>query len=238
MMVRPSLFPIVAGCAFVLQLGFSLMVQGEGDSHLRWKEQMAEFEKEDEQGGIEEGGIVFTGSSSVRMWNLAASFPGRKLVNRGFGGSQMSDALAWFDTIVGKHKPSLVILYEGDNDLASGKTPEDIRGGLVEFLGLLRERVPESELWFLTIKPSPSRAGLWDKAKATNQLVEQLANGEERLRVIDLASCLLDSEGNADPSYFLEDRLHLNERGYAKWSELMDTELAGWQKRREVTGAP
>jgi len=226
---RPPLFVFVMGSFAIFRLVEPALLHGGESSHLRWKDEMAAFERQDERNGIEEGGVIFTGSSSIRMWDLAVSFPGRKLMNRGFGGSQMSDAIAWFDIIVGKHKPSLVILYEGDNDVASGKTPEEVRDGLLEFIGLLRERAPEAELWFLTIKPSPSRAALWDVATSANQLAEQLASQDERVRVIDLASCLLDPEGRADPQYFLEDRLHLNERGYAMWTELIERELDSWE---------
>jgi lysophospholipase L1-like esterase len=233
MYARPPVFLLVIGSIAMFLHVVPVTLHGEESSHLRWESQMEAFERLDERDGIKEGGIIFTGSSSIRMWDLATSFPGRELMNRGFGGSQMSDAVAWFDIIVGKHKPSLVILYEGDNDVASGKTPEEIRDGLLEFLGLLRERAPEAELWFLTIKPSPSRAVMWDQATAANQLAEQLASRDEALRVIDLASCLLDSEGRADPQYFLEDRLHLNERGYALWTELMGRKLDSWEARRK-----
>ncbi len=122
----------------------------------RFASQIDEFAKQDEAQRPAPGGVVFVGSSSIRRWDLDTSFPGMPVLNRGFGGSQYSDALHYFDRVVVPYAPKLIVLYEGDNDLAAGKSPERVADDFRSFAHRTHEALPEALLIVLSIKPSPA----------------------------------------------------------------------------------
>ena len=102
------------------------------DPH-RWEPAIQKFEAEDKQTPPVKGGIVFIGASSIVRWtNLAESFPGLKVVNRGFGGSELAESVKYASRVVVPHAPRIVVLYAGENDLNRGVTPEVMGVGLRE----------------------------------------------------------------------------------------------------------
>ena len=104
--------------------------------------------------------VLFVGSSSIRVWpDLAGDFPDYPVMNRGFGGSKMSDLLYYFDRIVAPYDPALILVYEGDNDLAAGKSVDQVYADYVEFLALVEEQLPDADVAFIATKPSPGRSG-------------------------------------------------------------------------------
>jgi lysophospholipase L1-like esterase len=187
----------------------------------RWEEAMQTFEKADSANPPPKGGIVFFGSSSFRRWDLEKSFPGMGLINRGFGGSQMSDAIRYLDRAVLPLEPRTIFVYEGDNDVGSGKTPEIVEADYRTFVEKARAALPEVKIVFVAIKPSIRRWELIDKAREANAKVKAITETDDRLEYIDVDTPLLDSNGQPRADLFVEDDLHLNDAGYEIWTELI-----------------
>ena len=153
------------------------------------------------------------------MWKtLAEDFQEYKVINRGFGGSQIIDSVAFADRIVIPYKPRMILLYAGDNDIAAGKSPEEV---LADFKAFTRKVCPilsETKVAFISIKPSPSRWQFAEKIKAANRLIEDFCKQDERLIYIDVFNPMLGADGKPRPELFVEDMLHLNHKGYGLWT--------------------
>lgn len=191
----------------------------------KWEATIASFEKGDLENAPPEGGIVFVGSSSIRLWDLKKSFPNLPAINRGFGGSEVSDSVHYVDRIVIKYKPRTIVFYAGDNDIAHGESPEQVASDAREFVAKVREKLPETKILFLSIKPSGARAKLRDKQDQANALVKQLGEKDPLFKFIDVGSVLLDKDGMPRPELFLPDQLHLNAKGYDLWNEILTAAL-------------
>lgn len=162
--------------------------------------------------------ILFVGSSSIRLWtNLPTSIQARPVINRGFGGSRFKDLLRFFNRLVLPYGPSVLVVYEGDNDLAEGQTPAEIAQDLAVFLDRAETELRGTAIVLLTVKPSPSRKHLLEAQMEFNQRLKTMAAARQRVRVVDVASPLLDSHGKPDPRFFGADQLHLNADGYEAW---------------------
>ncbi len=177
-----------------------------------FEKEILAYEKQDSLSMPAKGQILFIGSSSFRLWKsfeadmkgLPASF------NRGFGGSTLADALYYFDRMVVKYQPKWVIMYEGDNDLAKGKLPQQIAAEYDEFKARLKKQVPGAKLVYVAARPSLARVALVDKQKELNALIK--AKGDY---FIDMHSPFYLADGSLMMDIFVADKLHLNEKGYA-----------------------
>ncbi|MDP3667390.1 MAG: GDSL-type esterase/lipase family protein [Sediminibacterium sp.] len=189
------------------------------------------FEKTDSLYKPVQEQILLYGSSSIRMWeSYEKDFSNRtlKVINRGFGGSQTSDANFYFDRIVAPHKPKIIFFYEGENDINAGKSVEKILLDIKTFIQKTKRLSPETRIVFFAIKPSPSRTQDFDKQKEFNLRLKQLVRKDDHLYCIDLFSKMLDKDGRADPKFFKEDRLHMNSEGYAIWTKEVQKLLKKW----------
>ncbi len=180
--------------------------------------EIAAFEKQDSQNKPAIGQILLFGSSSFRLWdNWKEDLAGFSVINRGFGGSQMSDALYFFDRMVVSYQPKTILLYEGDNDLSAGKTPQEVLNGFIEFAGKVKTKLPKTKLYFVAIKPSVSRIKLIEKQKETNKLIQNYCKKNKSfLGFIDIFSPML-KKGAPQMVHFKADSLHLNQKGYDIW---------------------
>ncbi len=177
-----------------------------------FEKEILAYEKQDSLSMPAKGQILFIGSSSFRLWKsfeadmkgLPASF------NRGFGGSTLADALYYFDRMVVKYQPKWIMMYEGDNDLAKGKLPQQIAAEYDEFKARLKKQVPGSKLVFVAARPSLARVALVEKQKELNALIK--AKGDY---FIDMHSPFYLADGSLMMDIFVADKLHLNEKGYA-----------------------
>jgi lysophospholipase L1-like esterase len=177
-----------------------------------FEKEILAYEKQDSLSMPAKGQILFIGSSSFRLWKsfeadmkgLPASF------NRGFGGSTLADALYYFDRMVVKYQPKWVIMYEGDNDLAKGKLPQQIAAEYDEFKARLKKQVPGAKLVFVAARPSLARVALVEKQRELNVLIK--AKGDY---FIDMHSPFYLADGSLMMDIFVADKLHLNEKGYA-----------------------
>lgn len=196
----------------------SLFAEDAPTGVAKWEAEIAAFETADRVTPPVAGGVVVYGSSSARLWDLKGSFPEVQTVNRGFGGSDMEAAAHFYERVVPRHKPRAVVLYEGDNDLASGQTACQILADFEALVTKHKAALPDAQLICLTIKYSPSRAQLRLDQAAANALLKARCSRDPQLKFVDLASTLLDDRGEPQPKYFQPDMLHLNAEGYALWS--------------------
>ncbi|WP_115512475.1 MULTISPECIES: SGNH/GDSL hydrolase family protein [Xanthomonas] len=187
-------------------------------SNAAWEDDMQRFAASDARQQPPKHGIVFVGSSSIRFWDtLAQDFPGKPVINRGFGGSEVRDSTWYADRIVIPYAPRQVLLYAGDNDLNSGRTPEQVRDDVVAFVARIRRDLPDTRISYLSIKPSPSRAQLLPSVIAANRLIKNALAPLPRVDFVDVYTPMLDANGKPRPALFREDMLHMTADGYALW---------------------
>ena len=191
----------------------------------RWEQAIRDFEAQDRKRAPTPGGIVFIGSSSIRLWKLAESFPGLPAINRGFGGSELADSVRYADRIVIAYRPRIVVLYAGDNDLASGKSPERVSADFKQFVAKVHAALPKTRIVYVGIKPSLSRWKLIDKVRDANRRIKEFAAADPRVVFIDVEKPMLGLDGKPRPELFQPDGLHLNAAGYRLWSDLLRPHL-------------
>ncbi|TSA33659.1 MAG: hypothetical protein D4R64_13715 [Porphyromonadaceae bacterium] len=180
--------------------------------------------------------VLFTGSSTIRTWtNLQKDFPDLTVLNRGFGGSYMSDLLYYADTLILQCRPATVLIYEGDNDIASGKKIEDIIAEAGKLVQLIRQKLPQSTICFISAKPSIAR---WNLKKAYldfNKLLKEFTLHRPNVYYLDVWDKMIGADGNPKSDIFLEDGLHMNRKGYVIWKELVGEFLHSDLSGRQVT---
>jgi lysophospholipase L1-like esterase len=192
----------------------------------RWEPAIARFEAQDRKSPPAKGGVLFVGSSSIRGWDLAKSFPKHRPLNRGFGGSQVADSVQFAERIILKHAPRVVVVYAGDNDIAAGKSPETVLADYRALVKKIHASLPKTRIVYIAIKPSLSRWKLVDKMRAANALIGAEAKKDPRLRFVDIDKPMIGSDGKPRKELFRPDGLHLNYAGYKLWTSLVLAELA------------
>ena len=179
-----------------------------------WEKAIQAFEEQDRRAAPEPGGVLFLGSSSIRLWETAKAFPEVKSINRGFGGSQIADSVHFADRILIPYKPRLIVFYAGDNDIASGKSAEQVLADFQALVRRVRSSLPEARIAFVAIKPSPARWKFFDAQQKANGLIEEFVKMEKRLVYIDVVKPMLGEDGQPRAELFQGDKLHLNDEGY------------------------
>ena len=191
-----------------------------------FEKEIIAFEKSDEEQRHKPGGIVFTGSSSIRRWNsLAEDFPHRNVLNRGFGGSRIGDATFYFERIISKYNPVQVVLYSGENDIAAGKTPEMVFDKFKKFYYKMKEELPNSELVFLSMKPSLALWEMYPDIQKSNKLIENFIHQNNKVKFVDISSAMLGKDGKPIPELFVGDGLHMTPKGYLLWKKILEPYL-------------
>ena len=219
-------FPMHPRILLFLLLGMlplfpTVHAQTKGDP-ARWMDEMAAFRKADSLQPPPTRGILFTGSSSIRLWHdLGDRFAGRKVINRGFGGSWLSDVVHYFPDLVLPYRPKTIVVYAGENDVADGRTAEMLVRDVDALLALRRKHLSKSKLVFVSLKPSPSRAEKLEEVRRANALIRQRLDGEKRAVFVDVFTPMLDAEGKAREELFGPDRLHMNAKGYDLWTQVL-----------------
>ena len=191
-----------------------------------WETEIARFEAADRVAPPQPGGVVFVGSSSIRLWStLADDFAGTRVLNRGFGGSRIADATRHAARIVLPYRPRLVVLYAGDNDLAEGRSPRQVLADVEAFVASVRHDAPATPVVFVSIKPSPARVALLPTMREANALVRAYARRTRSVRYVDVFEPMLGADGAPRAELFGPDGLHMNARGYALWTRIIAPEL-------------
>lgn len=182
------------------------------------------FKKQDSVAMPPKNAILFVGSSSFRMWtNMKEDFPINSVINRGFGGSSLTDVIRYADDIIFPYQPSQVVIYCGENDLAASDTvsAQMVFERFHRLFDTVRKQLPNAAVAFVSIKPSPSRAHLLKKVIAANDLIREFLKKQTKAVYIDVFSAMVDEQGNPKPELFIDDKLHMNQKGYAIWVEII-----------------
>ena len=188
----------------------------------KWKEEIDQLTTHDAAHPPAPGGIVFVGSSSIRLWTtLAADFPGLPTLNRGFGGSELADSVFYEDRLVLAYRPRTVVLFAGTNDIWAGKTPEAVHADFIAFQDKLRAALPKTKLIFLSLTLSPSRARVHDAMRAANRLIAAECARDPLCTFVDINTPMSAPHGVPPPELFRDDQLHLNAKGYAIWTKVL-----------------
>ncbi|MBN2030774.1 hypothetical protein JW824_11075 [bacterium] len=204
-----------------LSLNRHLIAQAEDPDPERFSEEIDAFIQWDLKNSFPEHAVLFVGSSSIRLWPTAVSFPELDVINRGFGGSHISDVNHYYEQIVRKYKPSEIIFYAGDNDIAAEKSPDQVFEDFQYFVERVEMDMPETCVFYLPIKPSLSRWHLWSEMQETNLRIKQYTEEKPQLFYVDTALPMLDQRGEPNPELFLDDGLHLNDQGYQMWNKVL-----------------
>ncbi len=191
----------------------------------RFENEITAFEAYDHKNAPPRDPILFVGSSTIRMWQTADAFPDLPVINRGFGGSTTDDVNHFADRIVFKYKPRLIVFYAGDNDIAAGGTPDRVFSDFQTFLTSVHDHIPNTPVIYLSIKPSIARSKFWPQMQEVNGRVKALTQQNKELTYIDTAPSLLGADGKPQRDLFRDDGLHMNDKGYARWNEILAPKL-------------
>lgn len=192
----------------------------------QWESEIAAFETRDRDHPPPRHAVIFAGSSSITNWESPADdFPTHTVLNRGFGGSQIGDSTYYAARFLLRHAPRLIVFYAGDNDLAAGKTVDDVARDFKAFVTRIRRDLPSTRIAYLSIKPSPQRLHLIDDARRANKLIEEWTRDDVLLDFIDVFHSMLNANGKARPELFGPDDLHMNRAGYELWIPLIAPHL-------------
>jgi hypothetical protein len=208
-MRRQALLPIL-----VLTISVLGQPAKESDRFARWEKEVAAIEKRQAENSPGKGGVVFAGSSTIRLWDLAKSFPDWKATNSGFGGSEIRDVTHFADRLVFKHEPRAIVFYAGDNDINAGRTPEQLLADFRAFAEATHKALPKTRVYFIAIKPSPARWVKYETQTRANALVKDFCAKDDRLVYIDVVPLLLGTDGKPREELYVKDRLHLSPAGY------------------------
>ncbi len=186
------------------------------------------FKKRDSVQPPPQHAILFTGSSSFTKWtDVADYFPGYTVINRGFGGSTIPDVIRYAEDIIFPYQPKQIVIYCGDNDLASSDTvtAQVVYARFVQLYQLIRSRMKKVDILYVSIKPSPSRERLMPRMAEVNQLIGDFLRKQKHAAFADVYHPMLNAEGHPIEDLFIGDKLHMNPKGYAIWQKILQPYL-------------
>ncbi len=186
------------------------------------------FKKQDSVSFPTAGKILFVGSSSFTKWtDIQNYFPGLPIINRGFGGSALTDVIKYANDVITPYHPKQIIIYCGENDLASSDTvtPQHVLALFKELFNIIRTNQPKVPIAYISIKPSPSRVHLMPKMSESNKLIRRFLKKKKHTAFINVYNAMLDDNGQPLTDIFIEDNLHMNAKGYAIWQKKIEPYL-------------
>ena len=212
-------------------LAVALLILGVGYRELRsaalagiWASEFRGFERRDQASPAPRGVIVFTGASSIAYWDtLASDMKPLKVLNRAFPGAEYSDVIPNIDRLVITYHPGAVVVYAGDNDLATPtrKTPQSVTNDVKTFVDLVHAKLPDTWVYVMSIKPSHARWDSWPKMKEADGLIQEYLRTQDRAQYIDVASSMIEPNGNLPNDLFISDGLHPSAKCYALWTSII-----------------
>ncbi len=210
-MRRPSLFAFVA---FTIFASFRLAAAETNHNFGQWEKEIQAFESSDRTNPPPKHCLLFTGSSTIRKWTtLAQDFPGQPVVNRGVGGSEVVDITHFADRIVFPYEPKMIFFRCGGNDIANGKSPEQVFADFKDFVALVRTKLPDTEIVFMSWSPTIARLKNRNKDHTYNDLVKEFVKQNPHMQYCEMTDMPLDKDGNVRPELFQSDKLHFNAAG-------------------------
>jgi len=218
-----SLAAAVSAAACVQQPGAAATASApQSAGPFRFADEIARFDSLDRVQMPAPEGVLFVGSSTIRLWpDLKSDFPSVSVIQRGVGGSRLDEILMLTPKIVLPYKPRLIVLYAGDNDLAEGRTATQVFEDYKSFTSLVHRSLPSTRIVFVSIKPSESRWHLVDQMRAANEMVKRFTATDRRLEYVDVFTPMLGADGRPRPELFRDDKLHMTPAGYTLWRQLL-----------------
>jgi len=207
----------------LLAIGLALIGGAQGQKPLApWEAEIAAFEARDRETRPAKGAVLFLGSSSIGGWStLVTDFPEQRVLNRGFGGSQIADSTHFAARIIFPYQPRMIVLYAGGNDIAVGKPAEEVFADFRKFVATVRARLPKVTIAYISIAGNPARWAQVEKVKAANELIAGFAKETPKTKFIDVFSAMLGEDGLPRPEIFSDDGLHMNAEGYRLWTKIV-----------------
>jgi lysophospholipase L1-like esterase len=198
------------------------------DHYAQWQNEINALLAADVANPPPQNGVVFAGSSSIRMWaaTLAGDFPGVPVVDRGFGGSVISDSTFYAHRLIIPLHPRLIVFYAGDNDISQGRTPDQTADDFKAFVARVRRDLPKVAVAFIAIKPSVARWAQWPSMQGANERIAHWTKTQKDIAFIDIAPRMLDANGKPRPELLKADGLHMTAAGYAIWVDAVRPVLA------------
>jgi len=205
----------------------SLLAQDKAAPN-KFEEEIKAFEEADKKSPPPEQAILFVGASGIKLWKtLEKDFPNHRVINRGFGGSQIADAIYFADRIIIPYKPRTILLQSGGNDINAGKSPEQVADDFRLFVEKVRGKLPEVRILFMSLQPSPARWSQAEKQKVANALIKKQVEAGKNMAYIDAYDAFLNADGQPREELFVADKLHHNAAGYKIRTELVMPFLKG-----------
>jgi lysophospholipase L1-like esterase len=201
----------------------SAVIFAQQKSPAFWKE-IQQFQKQDSLHPPAFRQIVFTGSSSFTLWkDVQAAFPEQAILNRAFGGSSLPDVIRYVDEVIIKYAPKQVVIYCGENDLAASDTvsAKMVASRFKELFTRIRKRLPGVPLVFISIKPSPSRWHMQARVVEANALIQKFLKKKKKAAFVNVYDSMLNADGSPREELFVQDRLHMNAKGYSIWQTII-----------------
>ncbi|MBO0940039.1 hypothetical protein J2I47_26070 [Fibrella sp. HMF5335] len=198
-----------------------LSLSGWAQQAANYESEIAAFEAADKATPPPANPILFVGSSSIKLWpGLSEAFPGKTVLQRGFGGSEVADVIKFSPRIITPYKPRQVVLYAGDNDIAqSKKTAREVYNNVLTLFMLVRKNVPGATFTYVSIKPSPARRQQMAVQTEANALIKNYLSGQKNTSFVDVYTPMLNAAGQPRPELFTADSLHMNAAGYDVWKQ-------------------
>jgi lysophospholipase L1-like esterase len=207
-----------------------ILVQTPAPSAPRFDKEIAEFEAADKEAMPPKCATLFVGSSTIRRWTtLKEDFPGRTVINRGFGGSTLWEVDSYFSRVVTPYHPKEIVFYAGDNDLAAGRTPDDVFADFAAFMRMKDQQLGKTPVYFISVKPSILRWSMQLQMTEVNARVREMAEKRDDLMLINIVQAMLNPDGSLK-NIFVEDNLHMKPEGYAIWTPIVKKALDTGQK--------
>jgi len=214
--MKLKLLLLLIGCAFTA----NLFAQQE----FPFDNEIRQFKHQDSINFPKRDGILFIGSSSIRLWaDLEQRFAGKPIIKRGVGGSTIGQLVDYYTPyIMFPYRPRKIFIYAGENDIAAGKTAEFVAGEFTRLWNMIHAKLPKTEVYFMSIKPSPVRARYYAEVYRANELIKAYLKDKPQSHYVDLVKATYKpGTTQPDSSLFKADYLHLNPRGYDKWEKVL-----------------
>jgi len=203
-------------------LAIALALQAQAAPAARFEKEVARFEAADHTSMPPGNGVVFAGSSTIERWNkLDQDFPAVHPIQRGIGSTRLDDWVRFAPRIVIPYHPRQIVLYAGDNDFADGQSADNVYRDYKDFARVVRGALPDAEIVFVSIKPSPSRWKYRERMRRANALVRAYIRQHRKMRYVDVFNPMLGANGHPRPELFVEDSLHMSPAGYALWTSIL-----------------
>jgi hypothetical protein len=210
---------------FLLFLGIAVSTQLQAQTGFPFDNEIRAFKHQDSISFPPQNGILFIGSSSIRKWtDLEQRFPGKPIIKRGVGGCELWQLVDYYTPyILFPYHPRKIFIYAGENDIAAGKSGKFVFQEFQKLYEMIGRKLPDATVYFMSIKPSPSRMKFFNEVAIANELIKNYLNNKPNSTYIDMSTVILKQNSSVpDSSLFEADYLHLNSKGYNKWQQVLE----------------